>query len=441
MNRLSDHLSNDDLARYGEQKMPPAELLKADAHLAACEECYARLNDQAGAGAKLRSASQAFTFTTDVEPAHLSYEQLAALVDQQLDDIEREIAESHLELCTQCEAELHDLRQLVRQIDTSSSPTVPASRPSSWGARFATLWPLPALRWSVLATALLASLALFAFLLSLPIRNENARLRDKIAELERSNETLEKRIAAVESLESEVAALREENDRLRQLAPATGPAPVELNDDGRRITLDIQGNLAGLQAAPNVERLVKEALRSGRVKTDTAWVGAGGKPGVLMGDPASPEFRLLSPINLVLKTDRPSFHWKGLEGVATFQVTIFDEALNKVAESQSLTTTEWTVTRPLARGQTFVWQVRASANQREIVAPAAGSSRARFKVLEQAKDEEIARARKTFANSHLLMGILYADAGLLDDAEREFRALRNANPQSPVARSLLQSIA
>jgi hypothetical protein len=37
-------------------------------------------------------------------------------------------------------------------------------------------------------------------------------------------------------------------------------------------------------------------------------------------------------------------------------------------------------------------------------------------------------------------GVFYAQAGLLDEAEREFSVLLNANPKSPVAQGLLQSI-
>jgi hypothetical protein len=61
-------------------------------------------------------------------------------------------------------------------------------------------------------------------------------------------------------------------------------------------------------------------------------------------------------------------------------------------------------------------------------------------VLEQAKIEEIANARRAYAKSHLVLGLLYANAGLLDDAEREFNALVKANPQSTVPRKLLGSV-
>jgi lipopolysaccharide biosynthesis regulator YciM len=35
---------------------------------------------------------------------------------------------------------------------------------------------------------------------------------------------------------------------------------------------------------------------------------------------------------------------------------------------------------------------------------------------------------------------LYAEAGLLDEAEQEFRALEKANPTSPIARRLLTNV-
>jgi predicted Zn-dependent protease len=38
------------------------------------------------------------------------------------------------------------------------------------------------------------------------------------------------------------------------------------------------------------------------------------------------------------------------------------------------------------------------------------------------------------------MGVLYARAGLLDDARRELEALRNANPDSSIAAELLRQI-
>ena len=111
-----------------------------------------------------------------------------------------------------------------------------------------------------------------------------------------------------------------------------------------------------------------------------------------------------------------------------------------MAASDSLAATRWAVPTPLARGRTYVWQVRAVKGGGEVVAPPPEGPRVKFRVLEQAKLEEVERARRSQPNSHLVLGVVYAEAGLLEDAEREFAALVRANPRSPAARKLLGSV-
>lgn len=77
---------------------------------------------------------------------------------------------------------------------------------------------------------------------------------------------------------------------------------------------------------------------------------------------------------------------------------------------------------------------------REVVVPEPPAPEARFKVLEQAKVEELARARRQFADSHLTLGLLYAQAGLKDKAVQELQALVDANQSSPLAHKLLRSV-
>jgi hypothetical protein len=60
-------------------------------------------------------------------------------------------------------------------------------------------------------------------------------------------------------------------------------------------------------------------------------------------------------------------------------------------------------------------------------------------VLDKATVDELISVEKT-GNSHLVRGTMYARAGLLDEAEKELRALLAANPNSKIARELLQSV-
>jgi hypothetical protein len=87
-----------------------------------------------------------------------------------------------------------------------------------------------------------------------------------------------------------------------------------------------------------------------------------------------------------------------------------------------------------------LWQVTAVKDGKEIISPTAPAPEARFKVLEKAKADELTVVERVGPGSHLARGTLYARAGLLDDAERELRALLAANPKSSTARKLLQSL-
>jgi hypothetical protein len=61
-------------------------------------------------------------------------------------------------------------------------------------------------------------------------------------------------------------------------------------------------------------------------------------------------------------------------------------------------------------------------------------------VIDQAKMNELSRAKRAYGSSHLTLALLYADAGLLNEAEQELQLLRKANPQSEIVRKLLRQL-
>lgn len=76
----------------------------------------------------------------------------------------------------------------------------------------------------------------------------------------------------------------------------------------------------------------------------------------------------------------------------------------------------------------------------EITSPRPPAPQAKFRILDQAKANELAKAKRAYGSSHLTLGLLYTEAGLLKEAEAELRALRRANPDSEVARNLLRQV-
>jgi hypothetical protein len=206
--------------------------------------------------------------------------------------------------------------------------------------------------------------------------------------------------------------------------------------------LNNQGEVEGLEALSLFSRqAVKRALASGRVETPAALAELNVRSGNLMGGSEGVEtFAVLEPVGTIVRHSRPRLSWQTLPGASRYTVTVLNSNLQVVATSPPLSTTAWTVSRPLERGGVYTWEVSALKEGNEIGAPAAPAPEARFKVLEKAKEDELKRAEQTSPRSHLLRGVLYAQAGLLIDAERELRALVNINPQSPLARKLLQSV-
>ncbi len=221
------------------------------------------------------------------------------------------------------------------------------------------------------------------------------------------------------------------------------PILLALNDGGSQVKLDAQGNLSGLESlSPTDQQRVKTALTTQRVETPKMLRELKSTSGDVMGSPTDASFSLLSPIGKIVASNRPTLRWQPLRGAINYQVTITDPEANytEVAVSPALSDAKWTVDHPLKRGRVYTWQVTARTESGEVRAPALNAPEAKFRVLERVNADELARAEKAYAGSPLTLGLLYAQAGLLDEAEREFQALVKANPESHVAKNLLRDV-
>jgi hypothetical protein len=224
--------------------------------------------------------------------------------------------------------------------------------------------------------------------------------------------------------------------------PTSAPVLLTLNDGSEKITLDAQGNFTGLEAlSPADMRLVKSALQTGKVLTPEALKELRDSASARMGDAGGKAtFAVLGPVGRVVVGVRPTFRWRSLSGAISYRVTITDPALDykEIAASRALNDVKWTVDSALERGRLYAWQVIAHTGSGDVKAPEAAE--AKFKVLDQSTADDLARARKVYAGRPLVLGLLYAEAGLLDEAEREFLAMAAANPQAPIAKSLLGEV-
>lgn len=450
---MSKHLSAQDIEQYRRQTISPAQLLIIDAHIASCDLCREQLDDAPLPDTAFTYLQSAFDSYPSPESHHLSFEQIAAYVDDELDEADRESLEHHLRLCQMCEAEARDLRMFSQVMDHSSDQYLPSAH-ATYREKLLLFW-----RSAAPGIAVAAAMAIIVISIAIVVsRREVATLQSQVRELEQVNQRLETELAEsrqqnqkiLDEYEANKAALAERQTQINGDQPDTdrmmtdehGAAVMTISDGALEVTLDAKGNLSGLESLPQTwQQEMKAALLNQNVKAPRGLLELKGKPVTLLnGSEVSVSFNLIAPVGKVVESDRPTFRWHALEGASNYTVAVFDSKFNQVATSGPVQSSEWTLPHSLRRGAVYWWQVTALKDGKEIISPRPPAYEAKFKVLEQAAAARLDYARKQYANSNLVLGVLYAQAGLLDQAERNFQALADRNPRSIAAKKLLQSI-
>lgn len=438
---MTGHLSTKQQGLYLERALPPAELLAADDHLAACETCRSSLRERATSDRPLAAALGSF-LAPERPAAHLTYEQLAAYVDHETDAAEREAIEGHLGVCSLCKEEARDLFAFK---DSMAAPPAQAAEPERARWSLAALWHRNALRLSGAAAVLVLAAGITLWLVLKPA--DSGEIAGVKPTPTPTASPVEPPATPTPSPQETIADLPPPTPPVKMGQPPAPPVRpavtvVALNDGAARVAIDDRGRVQGLDLLSAEDRqAVRDALLSGRIERPDALAGLEAKTGTLMGAPGAPSFNLKSPLGTVVRTDAPTFRWQPLEGALSYTVNVYDTDFNKVATAQALAGTEWTPAgQGLARGRLYTWQVTAVKDGQEITSPAPPAPEAKFRILGQAQHSRLERAERLHPDSHLTLGVLYAQAGLLDEAEKEFQALVEANPESARARELLKNV-
>ena len=383
---MTPHLSEEQVALYRGRALAAAELLSASEHIAECEMCRGRIAspNELDVGVE---ALEAVLAAEAVESGHLEYHEIAAYVDRQLPDEEAAHVEMHARECASCARTLAEIEALRREIEVGETS-------SGWLQRILGFWR-ETLGWR--GSFLLAGAAACALLVLLVVRQ----------------------------------------------APQTQPPiqAAEIKDGKRVIAIGTGGAVTGLDDLPPADRAaLARAIITQQIEVPAALADLAGKRGVLLGasTPAS-GVDLLGPLGVIVETERPVFTWKPVAG-AEYRVSIYSENYQQAAASGWMHATEWQVPQPLQRGARYSWQLNVRGKGAEFTVPSPPAPEARFRVLSETEEAGIAQLKTSGGDSHLLLGIRYAQAGVLEDAERELRAARDQNPQSAVVAALLASV-
>ncbi len=426
---MREHPSSHQLRLYQKRALSPDLFLTVHRHVNACPACSERCNTRAGQEQDYSNLLAALMPEPGDEPYHLTRAELAGYFEKRLDAVDAESAESHLSVCAQCAEEARGIGAMAARKRRPVRQAV--------GQYVAPLraWGRPAL----FAYFILIVMGVGLTAIFIKRAGDDRPVLPETSQAEGANP----------------ASHRREPDPPRDGAGGPGAVGIEKGQEPNQSAAGLpnageaeRGAGSGLESneaiaallAPSSRRAITSALAEQRLEASPAVTRLKGEGGSLRGgDGEGRPFRLFSPVGKVVETASPTFRWSPLTGASSYVVTVVDDQLNEVAKSGPLTKTEWRPRTPLARGSAYSWQVTAVKDGQNITSPVMPAPQAKFMILDRARSEEIKRVRRAAPRYHLGLGVLYARAGLLDEAEREFRALVKANPGSATARKLLQS--
>lgn len=361
---------------------------------------------------------------------HLTTTQITLLLERQTAPDELEFITDHLADCAACRQQVRDAQHASERIAylrttlLINEAAAESATETSWqrlvsGLRHWQLWrPLP------LAAMLCALLLAGAGWMLL-------RKPDSTSTTNASQTAPERTVTPSASLNP---------------SPSVTASPAKIlaaiYDNGQQVTLDESGQLTGLPAISiSQQQIVRQALLNQRLTLPQELRSARNKAGRLMGDNDSqPRLLLRRPLGTWVRETRPQLCWQAVPGALRYVVKILDTNFNLVTASEAITDNCWQPPQPLTRNRTYLWQVTAETANAVINSTSAELTEARFKIISVEQASEIERAARNYSPSHLTLGTLYAQAGLLTEAQREFRLLLKANPRSTIARHLLNQV-
>jgi hypothetical protein len=390
---MTPHLTEEQVRLYRERSLAAADLLGASSHVAECEPCRARITSTGELHARV-AAFRRVLDTQTVVPVHLTYDAIAAYVDGQQSGQQAEHSEAHARECPLCANDIAQMQALKSEIHAEHKTSNRLERIADF-ARSILSWK------GSLALAGAAACVLFALFLVQPRDGRN----------------------------------------ISRQATASPVQIAAIRDGTMTISIGADGTVSGLDGLPDSSRAsLGRVLVQGEIPPPAALSDLSGKRGVLLGSSTEASaVDLLGPLSVVVETERPRFRWKPIPG-AMYRVSVYNEGYDPVATSGWIRGAEWQPQRALARGARYSWQLNARTNGQEITLPAPPAPEARFRVLDAAGEAEIAQWKAAAGDSHLLLGVHYAQAGMLDDAEAELRHVRDENPTSRIVAGLLASV-
>ncbi|MGH9647799.1 MAG: hypothetical protein ACRD4E_13390 [Bryobacteraceae bacterium] len=140
---------------------------------------------------------------------------------------------------------------------------------------------------------------------------------------------------------------------------------------------------------------------------------------------------VLRPVSEAVEETQPILYWSAAFGEPPYTVSITDDKGLVIARANGIQNTSWMVLTPLRRGGEYTWLVTSPTGMVE---------QASFRVLDDGQAMLWRAMLAAHKDSHLIIGLVAQQLGMLAIAEREFTELTKAFPDSATAALLLNNI-
>ena len=437
---MSEHLSAELVRLFHLQSLIASERFYIRDHVMKCDQCRNLAIDEQSLSIGLHDLADALAPTPNRGAFHLEYETIEGYVENTLDQPESAEVDQHLEACLECSRDVKDLRESLETMAKAASTS--SNQPTNMGIQD----PLLQFSWFGLrrplriAAAALAILAVITVIVILKLKIQRPGEPPNSPQFAAGPSSSPGESMSPQAISSPKPTPTQSPRKPSEISPLHASPTVALIDRGKRVFLDANGKLHGLESIPNRSQLAtRDALREQTIKHPQVLNELENAEGAMRAPSGNDDVaKILYPANIVIEEGRPVFSWAPANNASGYRVEIADSRYQSVMKSDVLpaTTTSWTASAPLRRGQNYSFVIRifrVDGHAESISAPKS------FRILDEDKLRELIRLKET-SDSHLALGVFYAREGMLRAAMDQFEQLIRENPSSELPRKFLRIV-
>lgn len=410
---MSGHLSAKEVEKYRKRELLPADLLAFDLHLSQCADCRKQLP-----GSNLALAVMADMRMAASAARHLSYEQMTAYLDGNADEETCAAIEGHIESCARCAEQWRELKKFAAEMGATGQGVPSKAEKVPLRERIAELFRRPSYR-----LAMVGATAAVAVVVAVAIQT-GRHSGGGAGQTQVATSGQPQQPGGTSS--GELMSSNTQPGGKLDLPGGT------LRDGDHDVTV-VLGAVQGLDDLPQDLREAVTGVLGGKpvLSADARWVLETRQPS---GGENPLGWYVITPVATAVENIQPTFRWHPLNSVINCVVHIYDEHHKEIQKSGPLASNEWTPARTLTSGHRYIWQVAGMRKGSQL----GTTLEARFVVLDDDAQLNLDQARRQYAVRPLVLGTVYEQNGLLEEARKQFSQLASENPGSGLAQKPLQ---